>query len=230
MAILDFETYRKEITRELEKPGRALASHPIIDKINRGELTRTQLAGWANQIYLQTRDVVRWIGALYANCPSPKFRRELFLNLLEEEMGGVTGTDAHPELMARVGMAFGLKRDEMDSAPVLPATAMVMRLGELHLAHRPWVVGMGNAMGFEYQSPRAFKLIADGLRKSYKLSDHDVLFFDVHVTADEDHSGTILRALHEHATTPEIQREAMETAGLFAAAYYQMLSTYEAFA
>jgi len=230
MALLDFDAYVKEITQGLEEPGRALASHPVIGKIERGELTRTQLAGWANQIYIQTREIVRWIGALYANCPIPKFRREIFLNLFEEEMGGVTGTDAHPQLMARVGMAFGLKREEMDQAKLLPATGNVIRLGEFYLAHRPWVVGMGNAMGFEYQSPRAFKLIADGLRKSYGLSDHDVLFFDVHVTADEDHSGTILRALHEHATTEELQREAMEAACTYAAAYYQMLGTYEAFA
>ena len=229
MALLDFDTYVKQITQGLEEPGRALASNPVIDKIYRGELTRTQLAGWANQIYIQTREIVRWVGALYANCPIPKFRREIFLNLYEEEMGGITGTDAHPALMARVGMAFGLKREEMDRARALPATANVIRQGELHLAHRSWVVGMGNAMGFEYQSPRAFKLIADGLRKSYGLSDHDVLFFDVHVTADEDHSGTILRALHEHATTEELQQEAMETAWAYAGAYYQMLSTYEAF-
>lgn len=230
MALLDFDTYIKQIERRLQEPDRALASNPVIEKIRQRELSRTQLAGWANQIYIQTREIVRWLGALYANCPIPKFRREIFLNLYEEEMGGTTKTDAHPELMARVGLAFGLKREEMDTARVLPATAQVIRLGELYLAHRHWVVGMGCAMGFEYQSPVAFKFIADGLRKSYGLTDDEVLFFDVHVTADEDHSGSILRALHEHATTEELQQEAMEAAWTYAGAYYQMLSTYEAFA
>lgn len=230
MAPMDYETYVKVVEQGLQAPGRALASNPVIEKINRGELTKTQLAGWANQIYIQTREIVRYIGSLYANCPIPKFRREIFLNLYEEEMGGITKTDSHPELMARAGVAFGLKREEMDRAKLHPATAQVIRLGEFYLAHRHWVVGMGCAMGFEYQSPIAFKLIADGLRKSYGLTDDEVLFFDVHVRADEDHSDSILRALHEYATTEELQQEAMEAAWTYAGAYYQMLSTYEAFA
>ena len=67
-------------------PGRWLPGHPVIEKLEGKKLSRAQIAGMMTQIYRQTCEVVRWFGYLYAKCPVMAVRREIFNNLMEEEM------------------------------------------------------------------------------------------------------------------------------------------------
>ena len=230
MAVLEGVRFIQEIEEGLKAPGRNLAEHPLIDKINRREVTRDQLKGLMLQVTAQTRDIVRWIGALYATCPVLEVRRTLFLNLLEEETGAFSNSKAHYELCADCARALGATAEELATIRPLPATQRTMMLGQINLRNRGWIVGLGNAMGFEYQSPLAFKRIADGLREHYGLDDDGVRFFDVHVTADEDHGDALAQTLIKYATSEDLQRDARNAAWSFAECYHGMLSTYEAFA
>jgi len=215
----------------LRQPGRWLPEHPVIGKIERRELTRGQIAGMMNQIYLQTCEVVRWLGHLYAKCPVMAMRREIFNNLAEEELGLFSGTDGHFHLAGRVAVAAGADPKKIDSAPLLPATASLIHLGEqMFNEHPKWIVGFGTAFGFEYQSPLAYQALAEVLKKAYGMSDKDVEFFSVHVTADEDHTGSIVRALDQYATDGETRGEIKWAVCEYAERYFKMMSTYEAFA
>ena len=229
MAVLEGVRFIKEIEEGLKAPHRNLAEHPLIEKINRRELTRSQLKGMVMQVTLQTTEIVRWIGSLYADCPYPEVRRKIFMNLYEEELGAFSNSKAHFELCADCARALGATEEELATAKPLPATHRLILFGEVQLRSRPWVVGFGTAMGFEYQSPLAFQRIADGLREHYGLDDDGVRFFDVHVTADEDHGSSIAVLLAQHATTEELQRTVRDTAWTCAECYFGMLSTYEAF-
>lgn len=221
----------KELEEGLRQPGRWLPGHPVIGKLERGELTRKQIAGMMTQIYLQTVEVVRWLGFLYAKCPVMEVRRAIFNNLLEEELGSFSGTDAHFHLAARVAVAAGADRKAMDSVKLLPATERVIKLGEKMFYEEPnWVVGFGTAFGFEYQSPMAFDAMGKALKKSYNMTSEAVAFFEVHVTADEDHTGSIVGVLDKYATSEEIRRAVKDAAWTYAEYYHGMLSTYEAFA
>lgn len=75
----------------------------------------------------------------------------------------------------------------------------------------------------------AFGALAKTLKKSYNMRDEDVAFFQVHVTADEDHTGAIVRVLDKHATSEEIGQGIRESVFDSAELYHGMLSTYEAF-
>jgi pyrroloquinoline-quinone synthase len=221
----------KELEDGLRQPGRWLPEHPVIGKIERGELTRGQIAGMMNQIYLQTCEVVRWLGYLYAKCPVMAVRREIFNNLAEEELGLFSKTDGHFHLAGRAAVAAGADPKTLDSTPLLPATAALIRLGEqMFYEHPNWVVGFGTAFGFEYQSPMAYGALARALKKSYGMSDRDVEFFSVHVTADEDHTGSIVRVLDKHATDEATRREIKWAVCEYGERYFKMMSTYEAFA
>jgi pyrroloquinoline-quinone synthase len=224
-------TFVKELEEGLRQPGRWLPDHPVIGKIERGELTRGQIAGMMNQIYLQTCEVVRWLGYLYARCPVMAVRREIFNNLAEEELGLFSGTDGHFHLAGRVAVAAGIDPAKLDAAPLLPATAALIRLGEeMFQEHPNWVLGFAAAFGFEYQSPEAYGKLATALKRSYGMSDRDVEFFSVHVTADEDHTGAIVRVFDRYATDEVTRREIKRVACEYGERYFKMMSTYEAFA
>jgi pyrroloquinoline-quinone synthase len=229
MAVVEGVRFIKEIEEGLLLPGRNLAEHPLIGKIQRRELTRTQLKGLMIQVTLQTTDVVRWIAALYANCPIKEIRRKIFMNLWEEELGAFSNSKAHFELCADTARALGATEEELATATPLPGTHRMMLNGQVLLRNSPWIVSFGCAMGFEYQSPRAFERIGNALREHYGLDDEGVRFFDVHVTADDDHGSVLADTLIEYATTEELQRQVREAAWTCAECYHGMLSTYEAF-
>jgi pyrroloquinoline-quinone synthase len=221
----------REIEQELRVPGRWLPGHPLIDKLEKKELSRAQIAGLMTQVYRQTCEVVRWLGYLYAKCPVMAVRREVFNNLMEEELGAYSGTEGHFHLAARLAVAAGADPRTLDTVPLLPDTAAIIRLGEQMFYENPnWIVAFGTAFGFEYQSPAAFGALAEALKKSYGMSEHDVTFFSVHVTADEDHTGGIVRVLDAHATSDADRRAVRDAALTYAEYYHRMLSTYEAFA
>jgi pyrroloquinoline-quinone synthase len=230
MAVLEGVRFIEEIEAGLKAPGRNLAEHPLIEKINRRELTRNQLKGVMVQVTLQTTEIVRWLGTLYGDCPYADVRRKIFLNLYEEELGAFSNSKAHFDLSADCARALGATDEELATARPLPNTHRLILFGEISLRSRPWVVGFGAAMGFEYQSPLAFKRIAEGLRANYGLDDDGVRFFDVHVTADEDHGEAIVETLIQHATTEDLQRAVRDAAWNYAEYYHGMLSTYESFA
>lgn len=231
MAATSTEAFVKELEQGLRKPERWLPGHPVIGKIERAELTRGQIAGMMGQVYRQTCEVVRWLGFLYAKCPIMSVRREIFNNLLEEELGSFSGTDAHFHLAARVAVAAGADRASLDTVTLLPATADLIRLGERMFYDNPdWIVGFGTAFGFEYQSPMTFGLLAKALKKAYGMNDDEVAFFEVHVTADEDHTGSIVRMLNQYATNDAVRAAIRDGVYTYAEQYFKMLSTYEAFA
>jgi pyrroloquinoline-quinone synthase len=230
MAVLEGVRFVQEIQDGLKAPHRNLPEHPLIEKINRRELTRHQLKGLMIQLTLQTTDIVRWIGAMYADCPYPAVRRQIFLNLCEEELGSLSQTAAHFELCADSARALGATEEELAAARPLPATHRMMLHGEMCLRHRGWLAGLGSSLGVESQTPLTFQRIAAGLRAQYGLGDEAVRFFDVHVTADEDHGSSMAALLIEHATTEELQRLARDAAWTGAECYHGMLSTYEAYA
>ena len=74
MALQSIDKLVQEMEAGLHKPGRWLPEHPVIGKLQRGELSRAQIAGMMGQIYKQTTEVVRWLGALYAKCPIKSVR------------------------------------------------------------------------------------------------------------------------------------------------------------
>ena len=221
----------KELEEGLKQPGRWLPDHPVIGKVERGELTRSQIAGLMGQIYLQTAEVVRWLGALYAKCPVMHVRREIFNNLVEEELGLFSSSEGHFHLAARVAVAAGADRAALDRAARLPDTDAMIKFGERAFFEDPrWVVGFGTAFGFEFQAPQAFAALAHGMKKAYGMSSHDVAFFEVHITADEDHTASIVRVLDEYASRAEDLAAIKNSAWQNAEHYYRMLNVYQAFA
>jgi pyrroloquinoline-quinone synthase len=222
--------FRIQISEELTKPPYCLALHPVIEKLERRELTQAQIAGWMGQIYRQTVEVVRWLGYCYAKCPIMSVRREIFNNLVEEELGGFSNTDAHFHLAARVAVAAGAKREDLDHVPLMPETKAAIEYGqEIYIREPNWLIGLGGGFGFETQSPACFDKIGRALRKSYGFTSEQTTFFDVHVEADADHGDAIIALFEKYATTREERADFRNKALTMSERYWGMLSTYKYF-
>jgi pyrroloquinoline-quinone synthase len=194
------------LIKRLERNNRTLKSHPTIEKIERGELTMPQLRHWATQLFVGNKGHnANILGLIYAKCDDFPARKAIVENLIEEELGRVSGVNrSHPELYLEFGEAIGIPREELLHARMTPdATAMVHWMYWL-ADSKPWYVTLaGISLGSELFNPDAYVRVIDGLQRHYHLSDDALLFFSVHVKVDKDHgdssAGSIFRAIPESA-------------------------------
>jgi len=194
------------LIKRLERNNRTLKSHPTIEKIERGELTDAQLRHWATQLFIGNKaHNANILGLIYAKCDDFPARKAIVENLIEEELGRVSGVGrSHPELYLEFAQAIGIPRAELLNARMSPdATAMVHWMYRL-ADSRPWYVTLaGISLGSELFNPDAYVRVIDGLKRHYRLPDDALLFFSVHVQVDKDHgdtsAGSIFRAIPESA-------------------------------
>ena len=82
----------KSLIEKLERNNRTLRSHPTIEKIERGELSQAQLRHWATQLFIGNKaHNANILGLIYAKCDDFPARKAIVENLIEEELGRVSG-------------------------------------------------------------------------------------------------------------------------------------------
>jgi pyrroloquinoline-quinone synthase len=194
------------------RAGRSFGGHPLWFKIQKGELGRTQLQGFAKQFFLQVREFPRAVSALHSRCPDASERVKLAESLYEEETGRLSNTKAHPELFLDFTTALGLEREEVLTAAPLASTAALIHWFEYATKILPFLEGVAAInLAAEGQVVGAFGAFARGLETHYGLSERDVAFWDVHELADADHADVGDSIVIRHATTDEVQRRVQAT-------------------
>lgn len=188
--------------------------HPLIGMIERGELSREQLLGFAVQFYqLFPKVFPKPIAALYARCPDdPDIETHLMDNLLEEGTGQVTGTASHRDLYIDFGKALGLSRDLLDAAEPLPETAALLNWREVLFFERPWIEAMA-AQGYALEGTAAerMKRIVKGLRNHYEIPKEAMGYWTVHVEVEDEH-GSVGQLAVERCVRTDDQQAAVREA------------------
>jgi pyrroloquinoline-quinone synthase len=187
--------------------GRSFGGHPLWLRIQEGKEPSSSLRTFAIQFFLQVREFPRAISALHANCPDPEQRAELAESLYEEETGRISGCGLpHPELFIQFGLGLGMEREELLGGEPLPSTAALIDWFELSSKQRSFVEGSAAMnLAAEGQVPGSFAPFARGLEKHYGLTPEAVAFWDVHETADADHSDVGKHIVLGYATSDEWQ-------------------------
>ena len=182
--------------------------HPLIGMIERGELSREQLLGFAVQFYqLFPKVFPKPIAALYARCPDDAdIEKHLLENLLEEGTGQVSGSASHRDLYIQFGIAMGLSRVLLDSAEPLPETSALLNQREVLFSERPWVEGMA-AQGYALEGTAAERMqrIVRGLRQHYQIPAEGMGYWTVHIEVEDEHGAVGPLAVERYARTDEQQ-------------------------
>lgn len=182
--------------------------HPLIGMIERGELTRSQLLGFAVQFYqLFPKVFPKPISALYARCPDdPEIEKHLLENLMEEGTGQVSGSASHRDLYIQFGEALGLSRQVLDEAEPLPETAALVNWRDVLFFQRPWVEAMA-AQGYALEGTAAerMKRIVRGLQEHYRIPSEGMRYWMVHIEVEDEHGAIGPLAVERYARTDEQQ-------------------------
>lgn len=201
------EDFVRELRNQLMAPGRGMANHPYVQALEAGTGSMEQIQHVTKQFYLHIRNMLPWIGEIYVKCPHEDVREVLVRQLAEECLGIFSNTKAHPELLLDFGRATGADIDEWRSAEQLPVGRRLTEYFEFMATRREWFVPLSAiGIGLESFVPQTFKRMLAAFKKNYGMTDEQLVFWAMHIEADEEHGDEGIELVSKYAITPE-QRE-----------------------
>jgi len=169
-----------------------LLQHPFYAAWSKGELPIETLREYAGQYYHFEVNFPRYVAGAYARVTSPKDRRVLLENLVDEEGRSPT----HPELWLDFARAIGAPSPP--SRPTAP-TRRLLSAYERHTLGGSAPAALGALYAYESQFPEVAAEKSRGLRAHYGIRSkpaHE--FFRVHTFADVEHSAAERRLLRNY--------------------------------
>jgi pyrroloquinoline-quinone synthase len=208
------------IRTECTKPGRGMQDHPIVHEMEAGTVTVPQLTLFTEQFYQHISRMLPWIGAIYVRCPHEEVRTALVKNLAEECTGYQTETDAHPQLLLKFAEALGADLDAIKSAEQMTEGRRLTDYFEFMGLCREWYVPLSAiGIGLESFVPDTFTRVVAAMKKNYDMTDEQLIFWTMHIIADQDHGDEGVEMVSAYALTAEARKDVfdctVETSRLF---------------
>jgi len=176
-------------------------------------LTRSRARMFALQHRLNTRQrnsVLKLKVA--ANCTDWETRMRIIRACSEEVIADHEhgGGRPHWQILEDLGIRIGLKRRELKEATPLPSTELAWAAWEGLMANRHWLEGIVantcaervNVPGYgkgEFRKRGWFGVERRRWGKLFHLDESELEFFELHTTADVEHSNTGWRAVEKFA-------------------------------
>lgn len=202
MDVVSTQTLIAELDRRIRE--RSILQHPFYRAWSAGELSRADLAAYAEVYYPHVAAFPRYLETALAGAADVDVRAELAANLAEER--GVPAP--HPELWLDFAAAMGADRAAVQAAPADPEVAATVAAFD-ELCARGTDCAAAALYAYEGQQPEVSAAKLQGLRDFYGIADGDgTRYFEVHAEADvrhrEGHRAVIARCLEAGASGDEV--------------------------
>ncbi len=198
----------------------SLLKHPFYQSWSAGTLTRETLGTYAEQYYQFESRFPTFISAVHANTENIEHRRQLLLNLMEEEHGHPN----HPELWLGFAESVGAKSEAARNATAFPETQELIDTLRHITREGDTLEGVAALYGYESQIPEVSRTKIEGLTKHYRVTTNEGLaFFRVHEQADELHRRAERDLMADLIRSRSDEDRAIAAAQRVAIAFYRML-------
>lgn len=201
-----------------------ITKNPFVKGIAAGQVSRLALQAYAQDLTFLAKTIPTVLARLLSLCDHEATQRLLLENILEET-GAVS-------LNARDGLIFDPARSHLTLALRFLRALGVEPDGHTHthgrwfetrLAQDHWLGPFAYVTaGFEFNVPRAYRILVKGLHQHYGFTREELEFFTEHCTADDRHGASGGALLASAATTDELQEEALEGAHRGALAWWHI--------
>jgi len=189
-----------------------LTEHPIYRCIVDGSLKKETIGELCAQLRYTVTDGISSLALIIPQVPRP-IKKELAGNLFGE-LHGTRKAPSHWELALRTGAAAGFTEDELDNRPMLAETKIYPDTVSAYAMRGQWTEALSFvAIGIEDPFTAFCDGVTKGLKEHYGFSDEQVLYFSVHIDADEEHAATGWNAAKDYAKTEE-QKQSIRRASL----------------
>ena len=203
---------------------KAMLSHPFYQAWTEGRLPLDTLRAYARQYFHHVEAFPRAVSAVHSACPDREGRRMLAENLAEEE-GVEAGKQDHATLWMMFACGLGEDEGSVRDQQLNPETEELIDTFR-RLSRRSYASGLGALYAYESQFPGVATAKIEGLIGRYGINDEATLrFFNVHATADIEHS-SVCRELLDRLPV-EQKAEAIAAGEELAGALWNFLSGVE---
>ena len=218
-----------ELDEILSRPDKNRLNHPVIQALEKGALSRDQIAGWIYQITCWANPTNILIGAVYAKCPDDDLRIMLLDNLTEEEHGSESGTAGHVELFERTFSELGWDDARRAKEDVKMETWALAHWFEVVMTQR----SLGEAIAAvsfsaERINPLCFSKIEKALREHYEISEWGLQSIAVHAShVEEEHGSLGPAAFERYCQSADMQNRLRFTVAHTNDLYYRQWMSYQ---
>jgi pyrroloquinoline-quinone synthase len=162
---------------------RTILKHPFYQAWQRGELTRQQLATYAQIYYPHVAAFCGYLESAIEQAEEAGVRAELEQNLIDEQLHPAP----HSELWLDFAAGLGLDRTEVVSATPRPAAEHIVTTFQ-RLSQAGSAQALAALYAYESQQPEVSRQKSDGLRQFSGVDDTETLaYFEVHAETDIEH-------------------------------------------
>ena len=174
-----------------------------------GELKQEQLRRWAKDFYYYVEPAIPTIAAWMSKAPTLPDRSlyKLVARNLAGEMGYIREAEHH-DLYVQFCAGLDIKREELlEHLPLASTVGAASTMG--YYCRNSFEEGLG-AFGLAVEMevpgrPNGAKVIHDGLKKHYGLSERTLEFWSIHVEAEEEHGENAVAVLSRCGQTDDQQ-------------------------
>jgi len=172
-----------------------LLKHQFYLAWTRGELSKEALADYAQQYYHHVAAFPTYLSAAHAKCDDQAVRKQLLMNLIDEE----AGSPNHPELWKRFVNALGVEDIDVANTTKQPETKNLVETFRSVCRGASTAEALAALYAYESQIPEICESKIDGLKKHYGFGNpKHYEYFTVHVEADREHSAAERKMLETH--------------------------------
>lgn len=184
--------------------------HPFHRLLHGGKLNRAQVQAWAlNRYYYQSQIPIK-DAVMISRLPTADLRREWRRRLIDHD--GVTDGAGGLERWLRLAEGVGLDRSYVESTEgILPATRFAVDAYVHWVRDRSLLEAVASSLT-ELFSPTIIAERVSGMLANYEwVTPETLAYFEARLTQAPDDSAFALAYVKEHATTPELQKAALDS-------------------
>ena len=162
--------------------------HPFVERCRAGQLTLAQVRVLGAQMYKFCHQFPSFLALALASCPQDDARIAIGENLWEE-LGEGDPLRAHAALFRQFTRALGLDDAQLSAVPALPETAALIDT-YMNLSNRYGVLGILGALCYASEGIVAalYSHIQGALQQAAPFDRDALMFFEVHIHADDGHA------------------------------------------
>jgi pyrroloquinoline-quinone synthase len=199
-----------------------LLCHPFYQAWSKGELTREELAAYAEQYLPHVAAFPTYLSGLHSQLPDSDLRRQVLENLMDEE--GIGSPDGRPHSDLWRDFANGMGANGAPAVKEVTELISTFRT----LTAQDTLSALAAFYAYESQVPRVAAEKERGLRDLYGADAKTCRYFTLHKTADVHHASVWSKLIEEQvANDPAEADAALNAAEAAAAALWNALDGIE---
>jgi len=199
-----------------------LTTHPVnsnefFQRFKEERLSREQLRRFLRQYHYFCKHFVKLLEGLLYKTPVDEIEMRVeLIKTLHSELGSGSLEQAHVRQLERFARALGLSEPDLNQTQPLPEVESYLQVLRRLFLETDYLVALGAELAVETTAASEFQYLYPGLQKYPEFTAEDLVFFELHVQEEQQHSQWLVEAVRKTAGSPaalaQVAAGARETA------------------